>query len=1071
MEPPPVEPQVAEIAAEPDRAAAYARLLHLQRGCAADLAAELPSTLLPLLLLDAAADDEAVAVSALKCLGFTLYHPVLVSTISAQMAQLVLDTLVQIIMNTRMKSACNLGVWCFSVQQLEPLIIEDRADPVLIAIVHALDNPFGSLSTTFEAAQAIMKLADQIPKRMRDQSCLWVPPVYRRLLSADKTERDMAERCLIKVSCFILPPQPLLSKAVASDLEQKLLSCMVNMLDDPSKKVQTVKSWGWIISLLGLDAVNNRPLLNKLLKVPEQMFTDLNPQVQVATMVSWKKLVDAFFPSQATEIVVQQTVIPALKPIEQASAQVKMIRLIMVPLCRVLSRSRNIVLGLSCLSTWHYLLHRLGNLINHLPILEAAFGPILKIVFSFGINDQNKPLWSFCLNLFHDFVSSKNRDREDLCAPVNQNLLAQSGMHIKALLGVQHIKWLPWDIRCFHFQLDIFGIILKPELFQDMIPETLVIVMDSATEIFRFLLQGIQIELREQHAYEQVSECITNVCMFAKKLLLDHIRKNSVNKCATLLEFGLRFVKVIVDELDHSLLASENIEVCLDIEHIKENQHAEYSPKVSLPRIRSLSYMEMVSPAVYVAALSLSMISQYTGELSRRDAEKLVLILASSDVLESFRIAVSFLYMQIGRPTCNRERLKWLMVWNSFAKQLNSQIISYLETNSGLSYHDVLHQFFCYPILYFLYPKGISILLNAENSSESNVSVLQDLEMESTIEVYRSLSTNSCNSKFSSKVFFDGFYKYLVCTIDENMALFQANLEHLSEKFENATILSALGEIVIGLLQDDQMLTSANQEVKETSEDSFVCRQPKLFLNWFKLANRFMRLSSFHFKANPAGQHQVTIRFFSTLSNLSGHLILKEDVLLLFEIIGDQLTEWLSLTTILYSEMQQGEIIVHLENLWLKMVECLKRSQLVSDVPLINQKQRLLQAALNHPHHPISVATASICRPATHGNAILHPGCLISEFDELLMHRRKALNSSRKTAITSNSTDLMAERDGGSVNVSVGLGRKRLKIMKYSTKPKELNKSRAHMGFSPRNMENTVCRKPELILEMLQRKT
>jgi telomere-associated protein RIF1 len=608
------------------------------------------------------------------------------------------------------------------------------------------------------------------------------------------------------------------------------------------------------------------------------------------SQVSWTKLVDAFFPSQATEIVVQQTVISPLKPIEQASAQVKRIRLIMVPLCRVLSRSRNIALSSSCLSTWHYLLHRLGNLINHLPILEAAFGPILKIVFSFGISDQNKPLWSFCLNLFHDFVSSKNRYREDLCAPVNQNLLAQSCTHIKALLDVQHIKWLPWDISCFHFQLDILGIILKPELFQDMIPEMLVIVMDSATEIFRFLLQGIQIELREQHAYEQVNECITNVCTFAKKLLLDHIVKNSVNKCATLLEFGLRFVKVIVDELDHSLLASENIEVCLDIEHIKDNQHAEYSPKVSLPRIRSLSYMEMASPAVYVAALSLSMISQYTGELSHRDAEKLVLILASSlDVLESFHTAVSFMYMQIGRPTYNRERLKWLMVWNLYAKQLNRKIISYLETDSALSYHDVLHQFFCYPFLIFL---------NAENSSESSVSVLQDLEVESTIEIYRSLSTNSCNSKLSSMVFFDGFYKYLVCTIDGNMALFQANLEHLSDKFENATILSALGEIVIGLLQNDQMLIYANQELKETSEDSAVCRQRKLFLNWFKLANRFveitlpngtpvsilatmtmtsalsviyklfmicrfMRLSSFHFKANPAGQHQVTSRYLS----------------------------------------------------------------------------------------------------------------------------------------------------------------------------------------------------------------
>lgn len=562
------------------------------------------------------------------------------------------------------------------------------------------------------------------------------------------------------------------------------------------------------------------------------------------SQVSWKKLVDAFFPSQATEIVAQQTGIPPLKFNEQASALVKRIRLIMVPLCRVLSRSRNIVLSSSCLSTWHFLLRRLGNLVNHLSILEAAFGPILKMILSFGINDQNKPLWSFCFNLFRDFVSSKIRDREYFCSPVNQNLLAQSCTHIMALLDVQHIKWLPWDISCIHFQLDILGTILDPVLFQDMIPETMVTVMDSATEIFRFLLQGIQMELRENHAYEQVNACITNVCQFVKKFLLDHVDvgKNSVNRCATLLEFGLWFLKVIVEELDHSLLASEHIEVRLDIQHIKENQYAECSPKLSLLRIRSLSYMEMVSPEVYVTSLSLSMISQYTGELSRRDAEKLALILSSSDILGSFHTAVSFMYMQLRQPRDNRQRLKWLMVWNTLAKQLDRKIISYLETNSGSSYHDVLHQFFCYPFLNFLYPKGISIVLNAENSSESSVSVLHDLEMESTIEIYRSLSTNSCNSKFSSKVFFDGFYEYLVCTIDENMALFQANLEHSSDKFGNATILSALGEIIMGLLQHDQMLTYANQELKETSEYSSLCRQPKLFLSWFKLANRFVDL-------------------------------------------------------------------------------------------------------------------------------------------------------------------------------------------------------------------------------------
>nr|CAB3469688.1 unnamed protein product [Digitaria exilis] len=623
MPQPPVAREVAEIAAEPDRATAYAWLLHLQRGCAddlsaaADLAAELPSPLLPLLLRDAADPDEAVADSALKCLGFALYHPVLVSTISAQMAQAILDSLVQLIMNTRMKSVCNLGTWCISVQKLEPLIIEDRADPVVTAIVHALDNPFGSLSTTFEAAQAIMKLACQIHTKMRDLSSLWVPPIYRRLLSADKPERDMTERCLIKVSCVILPPQPCLSKAVALDLEQKLLSHMMNMLDDPSKKIQAVRSWGWIISLLGQDAVNNRPRLNKLLKVPEQMFIDLDTQVQIATM------------------------------------------------------------------------------------------------------------------------------------------------------------------------LDILGTILNPELLQDMIPDKMLIVMNSSTEIFRFLLGGVQIELKDKRSDEQVRLCITDVCKFVKtKLFLDCVGKHSGN--------------------------------------------------------------------------------------------------------------------------------------------------------------------------------SLSALRNAENGSCALVT--QDLEVALAIDVYRSLYTGSCNSKAASKI------------------------------------------------------------------------------------------------------------------------------------IGDQLTDWLSLSTTLYCEMQQGKIIYQLEKLWLNVLDCLNNNQLIHDLPF-SQNQQLLQVARNHPHQAISVATKSACRAEENIKTSLRSGFLGSELDGLSLDKRKDHNSSsgadkaiarEEIGISSRPALPMSKKrtkhavnDSGSLKISAGLGRKQLKIMKYSTKPRELNKNTASIGglsaridtvLSPRCIESKECRKPELILEMLKRK-
>lgn len=52
-----------------------------------------------------------------------------------------------------LQSACNLGVWCLSVQQLAASFLVTHFHSLLRAIVHALDNPMGSLSTTFEATQ------------------------------------------------------------------------------------------------------------------------------------------------------------------------------------------------------------------------------------------------------------------------------------------------------------------------------------------------------------------------------------------------------------------------------------------------------------------------------------------------------------------------------------------------------------------------------------------------------------------------------------------------------------------------------------------------------------------------------------------------------------------------------------------------------------------------------------------------------------------------------------------------------------------------------------------------------
>ncbi|XP_076956955.1 uncharacterized protein LOC143632282 [Bidens hawaiensis] len=180
-------------------------------------------------------DDEEIASQALKCMGFMIYHPSIVTGISGDDADMVLSSLQKVILSTRIKSVCNLGVWCISVQQLNPLFLNTHIESLVRAIVHALDNPSGSLSTTFEAMQAVMKLETQVNEKMRETSSLWAPPIYRRLVSADKRERDMSERCLQKIKSLLCPPPEALSKVVIVDVKRKLMPAMEELLKQGMK--------------------------------------------------------------------------------------------------------------------------------------------------------------------------------------------------------------------------------------------------------------------------------------------------------------------------------------------------------------------------------------------------------------------------------------------------------------------------------------------------------------------------------------------------------------------------------------------------------------------------------------------------------------------------------------------------------------------------------------------------------------------------------------------------------------------------------------------------------------------
>lgn len=73
-------------------------------------------------------------------------------------------------------------------------------------------------------------------------------------------------------------------QAVVLDLKKKLLDTIEEMLNH-GKKIEALQAWGWFMRLLGPYLTNHKRLLNELLKLPTQTFSDFDPQVQIASLV------------------------------------------------------------------------------------------------------------------------------------------------------------------------------------------------------------------------------------------------------------------------------------------------------------------------------------------------------------------------------------------------------------------------------------------------------------------------------------------------------------------------------------------------------------------------------------------------------------------------------------------------------------------------------------------------------------------------------------------------------------------------------------------------------------------
>ncbi|XP_073156467.1 uncharacterized protein [Henckelia pumila] len=943
-----------------DKDLAYPKLLHLQEISTFDSSsiqklADSSRATLSSLLPDIFNNDEEIAAQALKCLGFMIYNPTILAAIGGDDANVIIGSLVEVIVTTKIKSVCNLGVWCISMQQFSSSVLDQHLHSLLRAVVHAIDNPFGSLSTTFEAMQAVVKLTSSLNKEMRSISSVWMPPIYRRLVSVDKRDRDMSERCLLKIKPIICPPPVTLSKALVLDLKKKLLLAMKELVDQ-GMKIQSLQAWGWFIRLLGPYAMKSKHLVNEMLKILERTVSDFDSQVQIASLVAWEGLIDALIEppvNSPTSFASGHGVVLSTSEGNgdwtESDKNLKRIKLIMRPLIGIMSSKCDVSVHASCLSTWSYLLHKLEGSVSCQSVIKNVWEPIIELVFRAGADSKNIFSLQYCLDLLHALIIGKNQ--QNFAEPYNKEthtLYLKNTTFSNLSSGKYPLR--PYPVNCSPLnlcQLDMFlkmiSILLNQESNATGNPECLRRANEAALRLFESLIEAVQRAISVASInYDDIMQCLNTIFRFLAKLCEN---VNSVDYCSYNYScICLKYLEAVTERLESSILLSPLYKLGFEFTCIKIPESVSEINYATVPSMCSLNFEEKVIPAVYLSILYFS----FTVNSSSKEFEHESLLQKMQDYVKF--LSSSYHSQEVIHAfVCSLYRVAMvdgLQIWVVLANCLKD----FIDCENGQSILNTEANNIGYSLVLLLLAYPFS------SCSSSHINLKLQIVIEPWKLLYVSVERACLLVHFPVTNFLEDLCAILNGFIEQTTVGSGTDLHQ--ENMDEFVLLC--GSIIILILKQWTLSISSKQN-KSTGYDS-----RKYFRKNGMLAARCMKLFHTNKLRTEPFDFSLESRFLTELVDLVRCLQRKEDIVMLIEDTSTPLLEWLSDMHLLDKNTND-----QLQMLWSEILQRLLQCQssLKFDASMLKLQQPLLERTLDHPNPTISEPTISFWN-STYGEQI-----------------------------------------------------------------------------------------------------
>lgn len=481
----------------------------------------------------------------------------------------------------------------------------------------------------------------------------------------------------------------------------------------------------------------------------------------------------------------------------------------------------------SCFNTWCYLLHELDLSVNCLSVKQLVLDPICEAVFQTGPDCKSIWLWNLCVNFLDVSMFAKCRDMDNESSDLESH-------HLSATASVNEIittgncswkrypiKWFPWKLSQLEFHLKVIYILINQASKTSLSHEKRSMVYDAFLRLFRSISKGVQMELKKSSTmYNDILLGLSTMLKFIKNLCEENSKGRDRSDMHGI---SLQLIEIVSEEIEPAILASPLYNIALDLKYIESPSVADETRRAHVLEMCPISYMDMVSPTVYLTALSFCVMAQSNLNNSNADfvlkaIEKYFkIMLSSNEPLENFIIIVGFFFKHTG-PNC-------LRMWTAIAKCLRDSMCDVknfslfkMEHKSG---YFATCDFLCYPfIICYLHQKDLMSARLSGSLEGSHVSLLGSLELEQVIELWKSVFDSLCTFEFfPTTKFSDDLCTMLDGWLNKYTSMFEsANDLESTLKDLDLDYISFYGEILICVLEKSKSSEPRQDENSHSSE-------------------------------------------------------------------------------------------------------------------------------------------------------------------------------------------------------------------------------------------------------------